>query len=41
MLAYLVLDGYGAAGRRALVPLLLMMPRYVVQVIGSLLVPVA
>ncbi len=41
LVAYLVLDGYGAAGGRAAVPLLLMVPRYVVQVIGSLLVPVA
>ncbi len=38
MLTYLVLDGYGSAGGKAAVPLLVMMPRYAVQVIGGLLV---
>ena len=41
MLAYLVLDGYGPAGARAATPLVVMAPRCVVQVIGSLLLPVA
>ncbi|HXG33887.1 MAG TPA: hypothetical protein VNJ11_11015 [Bryobacteraceae bacterium] len=37
MLTYLVLDGYGLARGRAAIPLLVMMPRYAVQVVGALL----